>query len=191
MKTMTESDPTGVVAAVASLAALQAEVASNREQHRQLAHELQTRRRAVRMSLAALEHERSRVAAQAARPEDEGNPPRAPKKDRTGMLEEDHARMLAEYEQFLRQSDVRRSEIQKTSAQLSQRCAELVGALPPELAQAYERLSHRGVWDSVATADQGRCGACGAELDADDAEKVGTCQSCGRLWLATEPAASA
>jgi predicted nucleic acid-binding Zn-ribbon protein len=82
---------------------------------------------------------------------------------------------------------------QKFLAEVKEERVGLVAALDPKLLQQYERISKKWKGRAVADATDGRCASCQISMrpqyfqDLKKAEKLLTCESCGRILYYNPP----
>jgi predicted nucleic acid-binding Zn-ribbon protein len=82
---------------------------------------------------------------------------------------------------------------QKFLAEVKEERAGLVSSIDPKLMQQYERISKKWKGRAVADATDGRCASCQISMrpqyfqDLKKAEKLLTCESCGRILYYNPP----
>jgi predicted nucleic acid-binding Zn-ribbon protein len=82
---------------------------------------------------------------------------------------------------------------QKFLAEVKEERAGLVASIDPKLMQQYERISKKWKGRAVADATDGRCASCQISMrpqyfqDLKKAEKLLTCESCGRILYYNPP----
>jgi len=94
-----------------------------------------------------------------------------------------HAHALKEYEEALAGFHKQRTRLNREHEALSRRREALSASLPASVRQAYDALLGAGVPDTLAGVQDGRCAACGHDIDLDALRDtdIPVCPSCKRL----------